>query len=283
MGCFFFFRSVVFFLTSCLNFVYLYSKLYMIMPRTIVSTSQLCLSRQQQEFLAKYRTSSARQAYLYSYGEGESNFLDSRYSEVFKKPSVPDVVFPYDYEVEYLEVNENSGVAYIDTEYIPTGMGIYMRASFSVDKFVAPIYCSILNAHKIDNEQYFRLFQYGNSPSALGASYAGSFTSVFNISLHEQQLFEFIPGGSYIINDVEGTFHNFKNLPNTAPMLLFGYSNDTLYYGRFYSFFISDNGVSMVDMIPVSKDGVGYMYDKVSEQLFGAQGGGSFVVGPRKA
>ena len=38
-----------------------------------------------------------------------------------------------------------------------------------------------------------------------------------------------------------------------------------------------------VDMIPVRKDGVGYMYDKISGQLFGnAAGKGAFVIGPDK-
>ena len=36
-------------------------------------------------------------------------------------------------------------------------------------------------------------------------------------------------------------------------------------------------------MIPVRKDGVGYMYDKISGQLFGnAAGTGAFVIGPDK-
>lgn len=34
------------------------------------------------------------------------------------------------------------------------------------------------------------------------------------------------------------------------------------------------------DAIPVEKEGVGYMYDKVSERLFGNAGTGEFVIGP---
>ena len=34
------------------------------------------------------------------------------------------------------------------------------------------------------------------------------------------------------------------------------------------------------DMIPVRKGNIGYMYDKVSGQLFGNSGTGSFTLGP---
>ena len=43
------------------------------------------------------------------------------------------------------------------------------------------------------------------------------------------------------------------------------------------------NGTILVrDFIPVVKDNVGYMYDKVSKQLFGNAGTGSFILGPDK-
>lgn len=46
-----------------------------------------------------------------------------------------------------------------------------------------------------------------------------------------------------------------------------------------YSFKWTRNGDLLFDMIPVRKNGVGYMYDKVSEQLFGNVGTGSFTYG----
>ena len=42
------------------------------------------------------------------------------------------------------------------------------------------------------------------------------------------------------------------------------------------------NDVVLIDMIPVRKDGVGYMYDKVTGNFFGNDGTGDFVVGPDK-
>ena len=46
-----------------------------------------------------------------------------------------------------------------------------------------------------------------------------------------------------------------------------------------YNFFMSDNDYQ-VDLIPVRVGTVGYMYDRVSGQLFGNSGTGDFVLGP---
>jgi hypothetical protein len=42
------------------------------------------------------------------------------------------------------------------------------------------------------------------------------------------------------------------------------------------------NGVKVADFIPVRIGQTGYMYDKVSGQLFGNAGTGAFILGPDK-
>ena len=42
------------------------------------------------------------------------------------------------------------------------------------------------------------------------------------------------------------------------------------------------NNILIADYIPVRVGNVGYMYDKVSRQLFGNQGTGQFIIGPDK-
>lgn len=54
------------------------------------------------------------------------------------------------------------------------------------------------------------------------------------------------------------------------------------FVGNLYGFKILKNTELIYDLIPVRKDGVGYMYDKVSEQLFGSMGTGNFILGPDK-
>ena len=46
--------------------------------------------------------------------------------------------------------------------------------------------------------------------------------------------------------------------------------------------YLSINGVDKFDMFPVRKVQVGYMYDKVSGELFGNAGSGSFILGNDK-
>ena len=49
-----------------------------------------------------------------------------------------------------------------------------------------------------------------------------------------------------------------------------------IYYCRFYD----GNNNLIEDFIPVRVGQVGYMYDKVSHQLFGNSGTGNFILGP---
>ena len=51
---------------------------------------------------------------------------------------------------------------------------------------------------------------------------------------------------------------------------------------RVYSFSIIMNGVKVLEFIPVRVGYTGYMYDKVSGQLFGNAGTGNFILGPDK-
>lgn len=53
----------------------------------------------------------------------------------------------------------------------------------------------------------------------------------------------------------------------------------TLLTGKFYYAKIWDNGTLVRDYIPVRVGTTGYMYDKVSGQLFGNAGSGSFTYG----
>jgi hypothetical protein len=51
---------------------------------------------------------------------------------------------------------------------------------------------------------------------------------------------------------------------------------------RIHHFVISRNGATLRDVIPVRKGTTGYLYDKVSKQLFGNAGTGAFTIGQDK-
>lgn len=74
----------------------------------------------------------------------------------------------------------------------------------------------------------------------------------------------------------------------SGTLLLFGCRRNGVFFtatpfsGRIYLAKMVSNRVSIFDFIPVRVGDVGYMYDRVSGQLFGNQGTGEFIVGPDK-
>lgn len=61
-----------------------------------------------------------------------------------------------------------------------------------------------------------------------------------------------------------------------------GKGSRNYYKAKHGEFKLYKNGVISLDLIPVRVGNVGYMYDKVSGQLFGNSGTGSFILGPDK-
>ena len=89
--------------------------------------------------------------------------------------------------------------------------------------------------------------------------------------------------------DSEVASFNARSLKNTSgTLLLFGcrrngvFFTTTQFSGRIYLAKMVSKGVSIFDFIPIRKDGVGYMYDNITGQLFGNQGTGAFIIGPDK-
>lgn len=66
---------------------------------------------------------------------------------------------------------------------------------------------------------------------------------------------------------------------SSTPIILFTLADVYKEITRIYSCKIYEDSVLVRDMIPVRVGTTGYMYDKVSEQLFDNKGTGSFVLG----
>ena len=195
---------------------------------------------------------------------------------------------PYDAEVEWIE---STGSQYIDT-------GIYAVNNIIVDGSVIPVDYTTINKPRI----------------IIGTDYVGSgWTFVirqpYDVKNNRLQV---MFGGWWIScpdnNDnsldagVVSTFRydregrifavNGKIMHTGSPSdfsqhkILIG-KNMNRGYGELPSLktvhikiHTGDNPVR--DFIPVRKDGVGYMYDKISGQLFGNAGTGAFMIGPDK-
>lgn len=91
------------------------------------------------------------------------------------------------------------------------------------------------------------------------------------------------------INDTEvyhtDNIRKSQNSPQrTVPMILFGYYSTAVAARatEIYKATIYEDDVLLRDFIPVRVGQVGYMYDKVTGQLFGNAGTGSFILGPDK-
>ena len=83
---------------------------------------------------------------------------------------------------------------------------------------------------------------------------------------------------------VDGTSYalpSYTGLENTQAITIFNrYDGLRQISGRLYSFRIDKAGMKVLDLIPVRIGDEGYMYDRISGNLFGNQGSGKFILGP---
>lgn len=184
---------------------------------------------------------------------------------------------PYDAEIEYLESN---GTQQIDTLYVPKGydntietkityLG-YSNTNSWLNWFSAYVNEETDTYRIIRNENLDTqvLVYNGNKPSKGGIKIDVTVGTDYDLKLYP----------SYLL--VNGTMYNFTTLrgnENTNTLHLFGGKGTKI---RMWGFKLTKGTTVILDMIPVRKDGVGYMYDKVSGKLFGNVGTGSFTLGP---
>ena len=189
---------------------------------------------------------------------------------------------PYDAEIEYLE---STGTQYIDTGYTPV-IGDSIYCVFMLDVAASRTYQCLYSA---GTENYQLIFLLGSINDNTGA-YIKHFatgkaqTLAFNPSVNKWYTLTVTSAGvstigNYTITsspeaEIDGNEKNlwlWKRRNNTSP-----------FNGRIRRFYIMNNGVMKLDLIPVRVGNVGYMYDKVSGKLFGNVGTGSFILGPDK-
>ena len=171
---------------------------------------------------------------------------------------------PYDYEVEYLESDGTDNYIAIANKlydfevqfYVPQGqrnvvIGFNKPNGAIVERLnnINPVISIILNGTK--------------------------FTSDVQIyGLHTVSY----KNGDVLIDGIYKT--HIPNNQEIGSVRLFA-GDQTYYIQRIYSLKLYEQSNTMMSLIPVVKDNIGYMYDKVSGTLFGNAGAGSFIVGPR--
>lgn len=186
----------------------------------------------------------------------------------------------YDSKVQYLESDSGQ---YIDTGIIPSSdtFGMKLRTNYGTARDASDD-CYIAGCRNDSNDTRWAIgrtkynFYYGyGGYEKLSESFYGT---IFTTSLN-------------FLNDKKFFFNNSSSL--SLPSLSFtpsynirlfgsaGVSGSySVWYGKMYGAQISNGSDIIMDLIPVRKDGVGYMYDKISGNLLGNNGTGSFIIGP---
>ena len=171
----------------------------------------------------------------------------------------------YDAEVAYLE---STGTQWIDTGYTFSGTS---KREFKVVFLSSGNYGFCYGANSNGNEVLL-----GTIASYLNGA---NFASIALNTLYEITIDCTTGAASCVINGL--TKATSQGSPNNGAEHLFNYSgisNSNIKW-RLYHYKIYDNNVLVRDFIPVRVGQVGYLYDKVSGQLFGNEGTGDFVLG----
>lgn len=184
---------------------------------------------------------------------------------------------PYDAEVEYLQSN---GTQYIDTGFVPDDTsGIYTKCVCIEKKQNAVV----TGVREDTRDTRFMI----NFSSTLEISW-NIYTSVKSYSKDLDYEIE----NNFLnsrLGKVDGEVlkTDYPTLSNiTKSVYLFAlnqYGNaDIFFYGRIKAVKFSRGNSVVMDLIPVRIGQTGYMYDRVSGQLFGNSGTDNFIIGNDK-
>ena len=183
---------------------------------------------------------------------------------------------PYDAQVEYLQ---SSGTQYIDTGFVPNNeSGFYVRS-----------YCSISGGTNIClgvrensstqsrwwiNFSSFIEFGWNEWESSGITNSANNWVEVENNFLNKR------------VGKIDGInrktkYSTLETITRCAYIFGTNLGGDVAYSfrGKISNVKISQGTEIVMDFIPVRVGSTGYMYDKVSNQLFGNAGTGSFTLG----
>lgn len=189
---------------------------------------------------------------------------------------------PYDAEIEYLESTLSTG-QYIDTLIMPTastGIKMKVECKDTRDTYIA----GLRNASSTDTR-----WCVGHANNGFYWGY-GTYQSAYNRLIAQDAVVEmnYLASGVFTatngVDTYTDTLPTLSFVPNKNICLFIGNGVYSQTYGKwngkiYYCIITQDHSVVM-DLIPVRVGQVGYMYDRVSGQLFGNSGTGNFILGP---
>lgn len=184
---------------------------------------------------------------------------------------------PYDAEIEYLG---STGTQWIDTGIIPK---TNTKAQFRFINSVVTGDC-ILGYTDENDKKSWRFFNYSLKAYLDLPGANNTRNRIYGGTINAGVLYNLEIGNIYVKNLSTGT----NIISGTASPSFVGINTIRLNNGGkgissknyFYYVKIFEGSSLVRDMIPVRVGQTGYMYDKVSEQLFGNAGTGDFILGP---
>ena len=188
---------------------------------------------------------------------------------------------PYDTEVEYIQTN--------NTSYIDTGVTITRSLLNNASYIEYTTECSILvdSAAEGANTLYFFMGSKDQKYySGLGSTYHSSSTQ----NDGQKHIFKLIKQNNQVYLYCDNTIidqYNYSNSKTSTQRNFYlfrcnGASGAQNIDNKKYYAKLQINDDVIFEMIPVRVGQVGYMYDKVSKQLFGTQTEYNFLLGPDK-
>lgn len=199
-------------------------------------------------------------------------------------------VLPYDAQVEYLE---SDGGPYIDLGKTITSNTDTIEIVFAMTELSGSVLkevISVFGARKGASSKNFTIIC-NNSADEFCVDLQNATYSTYRLThaytkdvfykIHmEKTLRRVMYEDGTILASKTNTSQNFTTAVS-AYLFRFHQSGNTWPYGhsKIKSLVWKRNGADYMNLIPVRKDGVGYMYDKVSGNLFGNVGTGAFTYG----
>lgn len=191
----------------------------------------------------------------------------------------------YDAEIEYLEVNKETGCQYIQTNYHPLNGDIVVKSKVFIyddDDIKASgtiFFCTPSVGYDLGSSlklQFAEPITYG-----ILATVPNRFRAIIRNPYYNDIAEIEINGltNKFHYNDIVGTLAYKEQSETNSNLTLFSTNKDNKPNCRIYFFNIVEEDKLVLDLIPVRKRNKGYMYDKVSRKLFRSVNGGNFILG----
>lgn len=182
----------------------------------------------------------------------------------------------YDAQVEFLQ---SSG-----TQYIQLPLSVTKDTYFEVGGEMIALHpsnskYSIFSANPYQQCEA-KFYSSASGVNTYDSFFGGVSTSGgWNMTVGEKETFMLSTTGLETSAGTNRTLSRPLKANITAFRIFGGYRNSNRFPTKFCSFYIKVGDTLVYDLIPVRKDGVGYMYDKISRELYGNVGSGSFTYG----